>query len=372
MEKPIPIAHIFLTLKIGGMEKVGIDLIEKLDPRKYENHIICLDELGSLGQQLVDKGYSIAVFHKGMGFKVKVIWKLVRYFKKNHIKIVHTNNPAPHFWGGIAAWLAGVKVRIHTKHGRNFSHMPRRVLLNRFSAFFSTKVITVSGDVARLTIDVEKVPRKKVKIIYNGIDVEHFKDDGFDQSYKKSLGFPMDSYIIGSIARFNRDKDFETLVEAFAKIYTKYPHAWLLLVGGGETLSDIKQLVNDLGLNQRVIFTGYRSDIKELLSLMDMYVLSTHTEGISISLLEALAMEKPAIATNVGGNGEIIEDRQNGILVPENDSDALAQSMATLIDNPELAREYGRKGRETVIEKFSLQNLVKEYEAIYREGLQRG
>jgi len=370
MGEKITIAHIFLSLKIGGMEKIGVDLIKNLNSSIYTNHVLCLNELGEFGEELIKDGIPVVAFHKGDGFSLSLIIKLIRYFKKHNIKIVHTNNPSPHFWGGLAAWIAGVKIRIHTKHGRNFITVKRKVILNRFSARFSTKIVSVSKDSVKITNEIEGVPLKKIHLIYNGVDTEYFRKTIIKKSLFKEFGITKDTIVIGSISRFSLDKDYETLIKAFKEVVEVYPETVLLLVGDGETKKQMVQLAQDLYLQKKIIFSGFRTDILDLLNLMYVFVLSTHTEGISIALLEAMATEKPVIATDVGGNGEIIEHKINGLLVAENDINGLKNAILFLLNNETERNRLSKEARQVVLRKFSLKNTVEQYEKLYNEFLQ--
>ena len=371
MKEPIAVAHIFLSLKIGGMEKVGIDLVKNMDQRKYKHYVLCLDELGTFGEELKKEGFSVFAFHKGHGFKFSLLIKLIRFFKKHNIRVVHTNNPAPHFWGGIAAWIAGVKIRIHTKHGRNFITIKRKVLINRLSALFSKKVVSVSADSAQLTHEIERVPQDKIMTIYNGVDTDLFMKKPLNETLKRELGIPAETRIIGSISRFSPDKDYETLILAFKEVASVEQDVVLLLVGDGETKERMVKLAQQIKIADKTIFSGFRSDILDLLNLIDIFVLSTHTEGISISLLEAMATERPVIATDVGGNGEIVEHGDNGYLVPENDVEGLKNAILTLLNNSDERMRLATAARKRVVEKFSLQNTVAGYEALYKEFLDK-
>jgi len=367
VENKIAIAHIFLSLKVGGMEKIGTDIIRRMDQNKYDHYIICLDELGFFGEQLEKDGFRIIAMNKGNGFRISLIFRLIQFFKKHNISIVHTNNPSPHFWGGLAAWLAGIKVRVHTKHGRNFITIKRKVFLNKISSFFSHKIVSVSRDSAQLTTQIERVPVQKVMTIYNGVDTDYFIKQDRDLSLFDELQINKNDVIIGAISRFSPDKDYETLIRAFSEIVLTNPESTLLLVGDGQTKNAMIDLAKRLGVNNKVKFSGFRSDILRLLNFIDIYVLSTHTEGISISLLEALSTEKPVIATDVGGNGEIIEHNKNGILVEENNIFELKSALLYLLKNDKERQRLAHDARNVVLAKFQLKNTIRQYEELYEE-----
>jgi len=364
MKDKIAVAHIFYSLRIGGMEKVGIDLIKNLNTEKFENYIVCLDEVGPLGEELIKEGFKVMAFHKGHGYNFKFLPKLVRFLKEKKIKIVNTNNPSPHFWGGLASFIAGIKICIHTKHGVSFVDVPRRKLLNKISALFNKKIVCVSESVAQLTIEKEGIPAEKVCTVHNGIDTNSFIKEPVNQSLSREFKIT-NSKIIGSIARFVKDKDQGTLIKAFKKLIDKKIDAKLFLVGDGDTKDSLVSLVKILNIEEHVVFTGYRKDVKDFLNLFDIYVLSTHTEGISISLLEAMAVENACVATDVGGNSEIIKNGFNGELVAENDVNGLSSVLNKLIVEENYASKLAVQARKDVLKNFSLKKMTEKYENIY-------
>ena len=360
------IAHVFSTLNVGGMEKVGSDLILHLDPEKYSNIVICLQEKGKFSEALMEAGVEVINMHSMEMSKLGLLWSLYKLFKTKQIDIVHTNNPAPHIWAGTAAFLAFIPIRVHTKHGKNFVNIKRRVFFNGFFSKLSTKIVAVSEDIEKQAITIEKVSPKKVMTIHNGVDISYFARPKYNSLETVDLPIKDSDFVIGAISRFSRDKDYATLIKAFSHIVNQETRLKLLLVGDGETLGQMRELAIQLNIEENVIFTGYRTDVKALLSLLDIYVLSTHTEGISIALLEAMAMNLPVVATAVGGNVEIIQDKENGLLVAHEDEKALMEILSTLIVDNQLRKELANQARKRVEQAFSINAMVNKYEALYQ------
>ncbi|MFT4804096.1 MAG: glycosyltransferase involved in cell wall biosynthesis [Psychroserpens sp.] len=378
MNTKTPIAHLFLTLNIGGMEKVGIDLIEHLDSDLYENHVICLKELGVLGEALETRHKhkpipglkSIVSLDKPDGFRPSVLIPLIKYFIIHRIRIVHTNNSAPHFWAGIAATLCGIRVRVHTNHGRNADCTAKQMLLDRISARLSKRVVFVSKDTAEKIMLTDHIVPDKIIIIPNGIDTTVFTppeptDHAKCRQLLNELGISEGMRLIGSIARFSTDKDQVTLIRAFSKLVTTDSNLRLLLVGDGETKSELEALTQELGITGLVVFTGFRSDIINILRVLDIYVLPSHTEGLSISLLEAMAAERAVVASDVGGNGEIIQHNYNGLLVAESDVEAMVSSLNSIMTDTCLAERISKSARQTVLNSFSISAMAKLYQQLY-------
>ncbi|MFT6991690.1 MAG: glycosyltransferase involved in cell wall biosynthesis [Paraglaciecola sp.] len=360
------------------MEKVGIDLIEHLDADLYDNHVICLKELGVLGEALVtrheDKPIpglkNIVSLDKPDGFRPSVLVPLIKYFLKHRIRIVHTNNSAPHFWAGIAASMCGIRVRVHTNHGRNADCSAKQMLLDRISARLSSRVVFVSEDTAEKIMSTDHIVPNKITIIPNGIDTNMFtppqpSDHDKRRQLLLELGISKGVRVIGSIARFSTDKDQVTLIRAFAKLVDTEPSVRLLLVGDGETKGELEALTQQLGITGLVVFTGFRSDIIDILRILDIYVLPSHTEGLSISLLEAMATERAVVASDVGGNGEIVQHNSNGLLVAESDVEAMVSCLNSILIDASLAERISKSARQTVLNSFSITAMVKQYQQLY-------
>jgi len=351
------------------MEKVGIDLIKNLDSQLYENHIICLDELGVFGRALKAEGYKVISFDRGGGMSISLLSNLIKYFRQNKIKVVHTNNSGPHFWAGLAAVLSGIKARIHTNHGRNAGWKSRRAWLDRFSSMLSSKIVCVSNESAKTLMTTDRIPAKKMVVITNGIDTEHFQPEGPTAQLRQLLGVDSSSIFIGSIARFSLDKDQETLIRAFNEIVQSHDGEYaLLLVGDGETKQPLQALSDSLGISDKVHFMGFRSDIVEILRELDIYVLPSHTEGLSISLLEAMSTACPVVASAVGGNVGLIEHAKNGLLVPESDVMAMKNALLSL-DDSVTKTNLSTQARYTVISQYSIQTMAANYQKLYEATL---
>ena len=365
VQRKLRVAHVFLTLNIGGMEKVGSDLIENLDPERFENYILCLKEIGAFGEQLKNKGLRVDCLNKREGFSLSTIVQLMQYFRANKIDVVHTNNSAPHFWAGIAATLCGIRPRIHTNHGRNFDWSGRRKVLDQLSSRLSSRIVCVSQDSADMLIRHDKVNPSKVRVIANGINTDAFAPQGSDRSVRSALGVGDAEVLIGSIARFSTDKDQATLIKAFHQLLPDHGEARLLLVGDGETRAILHKLVRDLSIEDKVVFTGFRSDVVEILRSLDIYVLPSHTEGMSISLLEAMSTQLPVVASRVGGNPEIVTHGVNGLLVEESNVDDMTQNLLDLIENRPLAEKLALAARNTVVENYSFRKMILQYQQLY-------
>lgn len=354
---PLRVVHLVSALNIGGLEKVVFDLVRLTDPQRVTVRVVCLGKAGHLESAFHDLGVrveSLDVLGKGT---LKATLALARWLRAERPDVLHTHNPSPHVVGALAAKLAGVGMLVHTKHGRNYPGDRWRVRLNRMAAWLGSRVVAVSENVARVAIDIERVPPGKVQVIWNGIDLERFRP-----SYPTSG--PVRRAI--HVARImDPPKDHGTLLRAVRRVVDAVPDFTLDIVGDGPHRTQTEALCRELGLERQVRFLGFRSDIHALLTQCDVFLLSTTTEGLSITLLEAMASGLPVVTTNVGGNPEVVAEGETGLLVPAGSPREMADAILALVRDPERARAYGAAGRKRVEAHFDLRKTVERYCELY-------
>lgn len=371
----IGVAHVVLGMQVGGLERVVANLAQAFRGTDFRVSLVCLEEGGPLAEDLKHNGLPVTVLGKKPGIDWTCVLRLSRWLRKENIQIVHTHNPVPHFHGIAAALLAGVPVRVHTKHGRNYPNNPRRVFLYRLLSRFTDMIIPVSDNARDVALHVEKVAPVKVRRIWNGVDTGRYAPaDRFQvsdvacQATAQNAEAP-GSFTIGTVARLSPEKDQGTMLEALALVHKQLPHARLVLVGDGPSRAGLEEKARALGITCQVDFLGMRSDISTQLSKFDIFTLSSITEGISMTILEAMACQVPIVATDVGGNREIVQPPQCGLIVPARDPQALAAAYLELLQNPSRRAEMGVAGRQRVLAHFSLEAMAGQYAALYRELL---
>ncbi len=351
----VNVLHIVLGLQVGGLEKFVLDLIDNYPPG-IKTFIVCLEGNGELGKQY--NLLEIVELHKEPGISLKIIQQLVAIIKELDIDIIHTHNPSPHFYGAIAGFLTRRPV-IHTKHGRNYPTDNKKVLLNKISSLLTKKIVAVSRNAADVCLNVEKIPATKVTVILNGTDTNLFSPGGYES--EKVQG----SVRIGIVARLSGEKDHQTLLSACKLLANQTTDFHLEIIGDGPLRGSLEKSVETLGLDTHVSFSGMRHDVPKLLCQLDIFVLSSTTEGISLTLLEAMATELPIVATNVGGNPEVVIDGETGYLVSSQNPEEMAKKLLLLINDKNLRRKMGEKGRERVIANFSIKETARKYEELY-------
>lgn len=366
----INLLHIISTLEIGGAEKQVVTLLKHLDKEKYRIILCCRHSGGPLEKEIKNEDVEIVILRMRLRYIFFAMFKLIRLMKKEKIQIVHTHLYSDHLWGRIAARIAGVPVIVTTEHGRGMWKEKRHLFFERIANRFTDMRIAVSEDIRQIRIQREHTPQEKVITIPNAINEDDFIVSDYVRSDKrKELGINSDYLVIGTVARFDPDKALDILLEAASLIAKSINNVKLILVGDGPLRKNLEDHAARLKIADKVIFTGPRTDIAELLSIMDVYVNSSIREGIPVSLLEAMAAKKAVVATNVGGNAEVINDESCGLIVAPNDINALVKGIISLLNDKALREILGLKARGRIQECFSVKSQVRKIESLYEKIL---
>ena len=320
--RPLRVCHVSLTLKTGGLERLLGDIARHHNPAECCPEFLALNEVGRFADVIRDAGCQVHSLRPAG--RISQLAQMIRLFRERQYDVVHTHNTYPHINGSIAARLAGVPVVLNTRHGQRAGHGWKSRTQFRWASHLVDRIVAVSDDAATLCVEADGVAPRKVIRIWNGIDIDDFDFSG-----------PVEKPIAISVARLSAEKDFPTLLRAVSLAIRTVPELTLKLVGDGPERPALEQLSQDLGLSHHVEFLGERRDVPRLLAQAGFFVTSSLTEGISLTLLEAMAVGLPVIATSVGGNSEIANDGQTGQLVPPGDVDLLASAIVTMALTPE-------------------------------------
>jgi sugar transferase (PEP-CTERM/EpsH1 system associated) len=348
------VAHVTLGLEIGGQERLLVEMARHADRARFELTVVVLGQRGTLAGVLEAAGARVLALETPPGFRPGLLRRLARLFRQEHFDAIHTHDDSPLIYGAPAAWWAGVPRRIHTHHHGRLPTTWRRRLLIRLASRCTQRFVCVSQDSARFMIE-EGVAPARVETLWNGIDLTRFAFQG-----------PRDDGPIVTVARLSPEKDIATLLRAAAKIVPAHPQARFEIAGDGPCRAELTQLIQDLGLSGQVILHGEVSDIPALLGRARMFVLPSQTEGISLTLLEAMARGLPVVTTQVGGNPEVVDQDATGLLVPARDAEALARAVSALLADPERGRQLGLAGRRRVENCFDIRKMMERYEAMYQ------
>lgn len=362
------VAHITFDMRIGGTEQVIYQLVEHTDPEKYDVSIVCLNQpIGPFGMQLQKKGYPIIAFDRQPGFDLKLVTAIRRFIIANQIDMLHCHQYSPYIYGVFASRLTHAKV-IFTEHGRFYPDRRKlkRMLINPILSQFTDSITAISTATKNALIKYENFPGKRIHVIYNGIDASKF-EMLHNGDLRQSFGFDEETFILGTVARLDPIKNHEMMINAFKIIHERFPNTALMIVGDGPERQYLESLISKLGLNRSIIITGFREDTPQFYNMMDLFLLTSFSEGTAMTLLEAMASAKPCIATDVGGNPEIVLDYQTGFIIPSNDEHALAQKIIQLLEDKSLRTKMGIAGRKRFEQMFTAAKMASEYQKLYDE-----
>ena len=355
----IRIVHILHSFGTGGLEKGIATLVRNASP-EFEHVILCAATSGK-SERLLPSNTEVVELHKLPGNSLVFLLRLSRVLKSLRPDIVHTRN-----WGGmdgiIAARMAGVRSILHGEHGWEVldpnGRNPKRVLARTILSRVVREYTCVSKQI-RLWLEKTIGVKKSVTQIYNGVDTEFYSPNGSRKRTRARLDISPSTFVIGTVGRLDPIKDHPTLLRAFEDIQKRISNAVLLIVGDGPERKRLEALAG-----KGVFFLGNRSDVPELLKALDVFVLPSQNEGISNTILEAMATALPVVATNVGGNPELV-DESTGFLVEPGDFQSMASALVRYLENPDLRTRHGRAGREKVIREFIIEKMVRSYEEVY-------
>ncbi len=371
--------YVFDNLEFGGGERGFIQLINCLCRARYKIMVACLPTDVFIEKI---KGNEVQINSVDMRnrFNPMVILQLINLMKRENVDIAHSQGVRADFFTGIAAKLAGVPFVVSTVQmpveGFNVSAIKRFIYisLNRFSERFVDRFIVVSDALKKIMIEKHRIEPQRVVKIYNGIETNDLclADD---EIMRRRTGFRNESGlggsipVIGVIGRLVWQKGFEYFIEAIPEVLKEFKEARFLIVGDGSLNNKLKAASKTLKIDDRIIFTGFRRDIKEIVAAIDIFVMPSLLEGLPMTLLEAMAMGKPIVATDIDGINEVLENGKTGLLVPTRDPDALSKAIINLLIHRDQAHQMGINARRIVEERFGADIMVERVEDIYEELL---
>jgi len=371
---PAHIVHVVHRFDTGGMENGMVNLFNTLSPERYRHTVVALTDFSDFRHRITAQRVDFHALHRapghGLGWAIR-LWKLLRRLKPD---LVHTRNLAALEAQFVAA-AAGIRDTVHGEHGRDVFDLYGRNwkynLLRRAARPFVSNYISVSRDLETWLRLVIHVPPRKLHQIYNGVDSVKFHPRS---GRRPDFAHP-DSIVFGSVGRMVEVKDYPTLTAAFIQLIRQQPEraerARLAIVGDGPARDTCLALLQGAGLAHLAWLPGERHDIPDIMQALDVFVLPSKNEGISNTILEALASGLPVIATAVGGNLELVEDGVNGMLVTPGDVAGLAQALLGYLDAPARIAEHGANARQWAEQRFSIPAMAEAYATVYDLTLER-
>jgi glycosyltransferase involved in cell wall biosynthesis len=364
----VRVVEVLATGTNGGAQEHVLGLLTRIDPTRYDVHVVSLSQ-GSTVRKLVHSGIPVTVIDEpDDAIATGAVAALLAEFRP---EVVHNHMYRAELVGTRAAIALGEIGRprpylVSTVHSSRIrSDEDRRIL--RLLTPRIDRLIAVSRSI------VEKLQREgrdgaPISLIHNGVDLDRYDHQGPCCTLREEYGLPSEGPIVGVVARLEPEKGHPTLLEAWSSVVAAVPNATLLVVGEGSRREALETMAHELGIAERVVFTGRRDDVPAVTAALDVAVLPSYREALGLTVLEAMALSRPVIASDVGGIPEMIEDGVTGLLVPPRDAEALAAAIVRLLRDHPLADTLGRAGHDLVHERFCIERMVSAVEQIYDDG----
>jgi len=367
MTRRLRIVHVVESLDRGGLERVVCDLAREQQVSGHDVSVVCLFRDGLLGDEARQAGIPLRVVGKRSGFDVPALLRLRRWIGAADPDVVHTHNATAHYHAVLSARRRNRAIFVNTRHGMGGVRSgDRRERFFSMTLGRTAAVAAVCRAAAARLVEDGIVPESLVRVVPNGIALDQF-DRPNRLEARRALGVPDHLLVIGTVGRLSWAKDHAFLFRAFREFVRSGPEALLAVVGEGEERAALEQLAVELGIQDMVRFLGDRHDVPRLLPAMDIYAVSSCTEGYSVAMLEACAAAVPVVATRVGGNAEIVADRVTGLLIDHADLPGYSEALGALASSSELRGRLGSGARAWARGNASLNAMAARYEQLYED-----
>ncbi|MGA1840812.1 MAG: glycosyltransferase [bacterium] len=375
--KIIKVLYLITANTYGGAEHAVYKIVKHIDRKMFLPIVACLGNNPVFIDQIIENGVKIYPLNMRSVFDILVIPKLCLILKKEKIDIIHTQLFKSDFFGRIAGKIAGTRIIISTiQNMESFRRYKALNLIDRLTGLFNYKIISVSDIVRDFTISKTGLPPGKFITIYNFVDIDDYNSlkglSSENRMRRKKLGLTEDNIVIGNIGRLAPQKSQKDFIIAASQVVKNFPQTRFVIAGEGPLLNDLSRLAEKLSLKGKIIFTGFIKDIREIFSIMDIFVLTSLWEGFPLTICEAMASYVPVVSTNVGGVPEMIEHGITGLLTEPGNIEQLKDAICKLIRDKDLSGRLARTARKRVEEKFSLKEILKQTERLYIEAARAG
>jgi glycosyltransferase involved in cell wall biosynthesis len=356
----------------GGAEQMLVHLAEHLDSSRYHKRVVLLRP-GWIQEQLQDRGIEAVLIPSERSWDFTFLRRLMREIRGFNTDLIHSHLPGANLYASVAGWLTG-RPTVLTYHGELFLPGPPTryaAIKNMLVRRFASRIVMVADYLKEDFVKRAKFPAAKLTTIYNGIPMLNEIAD-FDTTVKRAtLGVQPDDPVVGIVANFRPAKGYEYFIEAAHLVRQRLPNTKFLVVGQGREAIEKKvhALIDRFKLHDNIVLLGFRQDVPELLRVFDVFVLSSISEGLPLSVVEAMAAHKPVVVTRVGGLAELVAEGDSGFLVPPRNAELLAERILEILTNPQLRDKMGRRGRKIVETKFTVTAMVDQYQSLYEELL---
>jgi sugar transferase (PEP-CTERM/EpsH1 system associated) len=373
------VIHVVYRFGVGGLENGLVNLINHMSPTLYRHAIVCLTRSTAFKSRINRQGVRIVELHKAPGQDLRAHHRFWQFLRQLRPDIVHTRNLATLEFQLTSA-LARVPGRVHGEHGRDIYDLDgtsiKYNVLRRAVRPFVRQYTAVSADLTQWLIDTIGVRSNRVNQIYNGVDIVKFSPRKSTNERALPKGFaPHDAFIVGTVGRMEPVKDPITLIQAFLRLVQSDAAAHrrmrLIVVGDGSLYRQANDMLRNSYAENLAWLPGEREDVPEMMRAMDLFVLPSLREGISNTILEAMATGLPVVATNTGGNPELVNPKKTGELIPHSNPVAMADAIASYFSDPCKVSDHGRNARQNVECQFSMQAMINGYISTYDNVLRK-
>jgi len=368
---PVHVVHILGALQTGGAEMALVNYLRAADRTAFRHSVVCLTREGDLADLVRDMGIPVHLRRVRTRNMPRDLVALSRWMKTENVGVVHTHMFSAAFWGRMAGLMARVPVLVTTEHGKEPWKKWWHILADRWLGRRTFRQIAVSEDVRAIRMQRDHAPAERLILVPNGVPIpDQIQDPVSRKRIREEFGLAEDQPVIGTVGRIVEAKAYPVLVEAMALLKDRVPGVHWLQVGDGPDGDRLAGLVTGRGLGDVITLAGRRTDIGDILQALDVWVMSSIREGLPVALLEAMAAARPIVATDVGGIPDAVTDGESAYLVPAADPEALAQGIAALLADTELAARLGGAARQRVVRDYGNDAVAELIESIYRTGLE--
>ena len=370
---PVGVLHVCDKFGVRGSSIHGVSRLfswwfARFDASRFDVGLVGLKSPEPATRWLHEQG--IPVRHLGRGrFDPRILTDLVSLVRHRRARILHVHGYAAADFGRVAARMSGAKLVLH-EHFADPRMPAYQALADRLLAPLTDRAIAVSHSTRDFLVSKRSVPAERIRLIWNGAPLGEFAPGGRDRALaaRREVGLPEEALVIGTIGRLNAQKGHTHLLDALALLRTRLPDLWTVIVGDGDLMESLKEQAARLGLGDRVVFAGHRTDVPDLLAALDVFCISSLYEGTPLALFEAMAAGRPIVSTAVDGCREVLEDGVSGLLVPPADAEALAGALERVVTDADLRGALGRRALEES-RRYDVQACVEQMQALYDQVL---
>lgn len=365
--RKIRVAHLANEMNVGGKERGILNLINAMPEEIFENYLYVFKAGGFMLQAIDRQKCRVVELGTRAGGDYRYYFKLFRLFREHRIDLAHTRSWGTLLEGMLAALAARVPAMVHSEHGFMRVDTRKHIWIQNLAWRCADRVMCVSEKLRDTLHDKIGFPKERMQVIRNGVDLDAFDAMAGPANIRAELGLAPGTLLFGSVGRLVPVKNYACLIRAAQRIFAAVPNAALLFVGDGPLQAELTALAQQLGIANQVHFLNWRKDVAQILRELDVFVLSSFSEGMSNSILEAMAARKPVVATAVGGNTELVLENETGLLVPSDHDERMAAAVLALLRNDAQRLSMGAAARQRIETLFTLPQMLRNYQRVYIE-----